>query len=142
MNKVILIGNLTRDPELTETQSGISVCRFSIAVKRAYTNGDGERETDFFNVTAWRGLGDNVAKYCRKGNKIAVSGSIQMRSYEDNQGVKRTAVDVIAQDIEFLTQKSDLECNRDVGHKSTRGANTNRSKPNLEAFDDDWDIPL
>ena len=104
MNKIFLIGNLTRDPELSETQSGISVCRFSIAVNRPYLN-DGERETDFFNVTAWRGTAEAVAKFTKKGNKIAVVGSVQMRTYEGNDGVKRTAVDIIAQDVEFLTAK-------------------------------------
>ncbi len=106
MNKVFLIGNLTRDPELTETSGGVSVCHFAIAVNRNYTSADGERQTDFFNVTAWRGLADTVARYTKKGHKVAVSGSVQIRNYEDNQGVKRTAVDVIAQDIEFLTAKS------------------------------------
>lgn len=64
MNKVILIGNLTRDPELSETNSGIAVCRFGLAVNRQYSSSDGERETDFFQVTAWRGTGENVARYC------------------------------------------------------------------------------
>ena len=89
MNKVILIGNLTRDPELSETNSGIAVCRFGLAVNRQYSSSDGERETDFFQVTAWRGTGENVARYCKKGHKVAVVGSIQMRNYEDREGVKR-----------------------------------------------------
>lgn len=95
MNKVFLIGNLTRDPELTETAGGVSVCHFAIAVNRSYTSSEGERLTDFFNVTAWRGLADTVARYTKKGSKVAVSGSIQIRNYEDNAGNKRTAVDVI-----------------------------------------------
>ena len=93
MNKVFLIGNLTRDPELTETNGGVSVCHFAIAVNRSYTSQDGERQTDFFNVTAWRGLADTVARYVKKGSKVAVSGSIQIRNYEDNQGQRRTAED-------------------------------------------------
>lgn len=106
MNKVILIGNLTRDPEQAQTSGGASVSRFTIAVSRPYTESNGERKTDFFNCTAWRGLADNVNRYCRKGNKVCVSGSIQIRTYEDNQGVKRTAVDIIAQEVEFLTPKA------------------------------------
>lgn len=102
MNKVILTGNLTRDPELSETSNGTSVCKFSIAVNRAYTNVDGERQTDFFNITAWRGLWESVAKYTTKGSKVSVSGSIQIRQYEGNDGVKRNAVDIIAQEVEFL----------------------------------------
>lgn len=105
MNKVFMIGNLTRDPELTETSGGISVCRFSIAVNRSYTGGNGERQTDFFNCVAWRGLADTVAKYMHKGDKVAISGSIELRNYEDSKGVKKTSVDIVVGDIEFLTQK-------------------------------------
>lgn len=141
MNKVFLIGNLTRDPELTETAGGVSVCHFSIAVNRSYTSSDGERQTDFFNVTAWRGLADTVARYTKKGNKVAVSGSIQLRNYEDNQGVRRTAVDIIAQDIEFLTSRT--ASGEDFYETpSAGGAPTEKKKPALQSFDDDGDIPF
>ena len=106
MNRVILIGNLTRDPELTETSSGIAVCRFSIAVSRDYANSDGTRETDFFNITVWRGRAENCGKYLKKGNKVAVIGSLQNRSYEDKDGIKRNVTDVVASDVEFLTPKN------------------------------------
>lgn len=106
MNKVFLIGNLTRDPELSETNSGVSLCRFAIAVNRRFSGGDAERQTDFFNVTAFRGLADNIARFCKKGNKVAVVGSIQIRNYEDNNGQRRTFVDVVADDVEFLTPKT------------------------------------
>ena len=99
MNKVFLIGNLTRDAELTQTQNGVSVCKFSIAVTRNY----GEKETDFFNIVVWRGLAENCSKYLSKGKKVCVIGSLQNRTYEDKNGVKRSATDVIANDIEFLT---------------------------------------
>lgn len=138
MNKVILIGNLTRDPELSETNSGIAVCRFGLAVNRQYSSSDGERETDFFQVTAWRGTGENVARYCKKGHKVAVVGSIQMRNYEDREGVKRTAVDIVAQDVEFLTQKARDEDGRYDEPPQRNGGR----KPQLEAFDDDGDIPF
>lgn len=141
MNKVFLIGNLTRDPELTETSSGVSVCRFSIAVNRAYTSGDGERQTDFFNCTAWRGTAESVAKYCKKGNKVAVSGSVQIRTWKDNDGNKHQGVDVIAQDVEFLTQKERSGDDfYDAPVSSARG--TARKKPALQSFDDDGDIPF
>lgn len=144
MNKVFLIGNLTRDPELTETASGVSVCHFAIAVNRSYTGSDGERQTDFFNVTAWRGLADTVAKYTKKGNKVAVSGSIQIRTYDDNQGVRRTAVDVIAQDVEFLTAKtaSSGDDFYDVPAANAAPSAPARKKPVLQSFDDDGDIPF
>lgn len=89
MNKVFLIGNLTRDPDLTETPNGISVCHFTVAVTRNYTSGESARKTDFFNCVAWRSLGENVARYCVKGSKLAVSGSVELRQYEDNKGNKR-----------------------------------------------------
>lgn len=142
MNKVFLIGNLTRDPELTETSSGVQVCRFSIAVNRNYVT-DGERKTDFFNVTAWRGLGENVARYAKKGNKVAVVGSIELRNYEDSTGAKRTAVDIIAQDVEFLTPKT--ASGTDMGYESDYPAQpqtTAKKKPTLQSFDDDSDIPF
>lgn len=107
MNKVYLIGNLTRDPELSTTNSGVSVCRISIAVSRRFAGADGARETDFFNVTAWRGNADNCAKYLKKGSKVAVSGSIQTRNYEKADGTKGFAVDIVADEVEFLSSRSD-----------------------------------
>ena len=89
MNKAFLVGNLTRDPELTTTPNGISVCRFAIAVQRRFANSDGERDADFINIVAWRGLAENVAKYVKKGKKVCVVGSIQTRSYEAQDGSKR-----------------------------------------------------
>lgn len=136
MNKVFLIGNLTRDPELSETNGGVSVCRFGIAVNRRFSSQDAERQTDFFNVTAWRALGETVARFTKKGNKVAVVGSIQIRNYEDNAGQKRTYVDVIADEVEFLSPKnggSDEEYSAPAAP---------RKKPALEAFDDDSDIPF
>lgn len=97
MNKVILIGNLTRDPDYGETQSGISFCNFSIAVNRPYSDSNGERQTDFFNIKTWRGQADNCAKYLRKGSKVGVVGSLQTRTYEDNDGNKRNS------DTEYVT---------------------------------------
>ena len=144
MNKCIFIGNLTRDPESGSTNSGISYCRFSIAVNRTYSNANGEREADFINIVTWRGLADTVGRYARKGNKVAVSGSIQMRTYEDNQGIKRTAVDVIAQDVEFLTPRSSSNQGDDFYDSPAPAQNSApaRKKPTLQSFDDDGDIPF
>lgn len=135
MQKVFLIGNLTRDPELSETNSGISLCRFSIAVNRNY--GGEDRKTDFFNCIAWRGLGETVARYAKKGNKVAVSGSIELRNYEDSQGVKRTGVDIVAQDVEFLTPKGSSG-----DGFAEAPAPAERKRASLQAFDDDSDIPF
>lgn len=139
MNKVLLIGNLTRDPELTETGGGVSVCRFSIAVNRAYTHGDGERQTDFFNCVAWRGLGETIAKYFTKGKKICVCGSIETRSYEGNDGIRRNATDIVVQDIEFLSPREDPNGARNDTSESSRGGGR---KPRFAEFDDDGDIPF
>jgi len=106
MNKVILVGNLTRDPELAQTSSGISVCKFSVAVNRDYTNANGERDADFINVVTWRNLADNCAKYIVKGSKVAVCGSIQTSSYDDKNGEKRYRTDVVADSVEFISTKS------------------------------------
>ena len=137
MNKVFLIGNLTRDPELSETNSGVPVCRFGIAVNRRFSSQDAERQTDFFNVTAWRALGETVSRYTRKGNKVAVTGSIQMRTVEDASSQKRTYVDIIADDVEFLTPKGGSD-----GRDDDYSAPAPKKKPALEAFDDDSDIPF
>ncbi len=136
MNKVFLIGNLTRDPELSETNSGVSLCRFAIAVNRRFSGGDAERQTDFFNVTAFRGLADNIARFCKKGNKVAVVGSIQIRNYEDNNGQRRTFVDVVADDVEFLTPKNSGASDDDYAPAAPK------KKPALEPFEDDGDIPF
>ena len=109
MNKVILIGRLTKDPKLTTTGSGISVCRFALAVDRKFTNAYGEKEVDFLNIVAWRGLADNCNKYLRKGNKCGVVGSIQTRSYDATDGTKKYLTEIIAEEIEFLSPKTENE---------------------------------
>ena len=140
MNKVFLIGNLTRDPELTETASGVPVCHFAIAVNRNYSSQDGERQTDFFNCTAWRSMAETIARYTKKGKKVAVSGSIQIRNYEDNQGARRTAVDVIVQDCEFLSPRDSGDSFDDAPEMPRQSAP--KRKPTLQAMDDDSDIPF
>ncbi|MBQ7923669.1 MAG: single-stranded DNA-binding protein [Clostridia bacterium] len=140
MNKVFLIGNLTRDPELSETAGGVPVCHFSIAVNRNYSSQDGERQTDFFNCTAWRAMAESIARYTKKGKKVAVVGSIQMRNYEDNQGVKRTAVDIIAQDVEFLSPRENGDSFDEMDEAPRQSAQ--KRKPMLQAMDDDSDIPF
>lgn len=104
MNKVYLIGNLTKDPELRATQTGVSVCNFSIAVNRKFKDAQtGKAETDFFNIVTWRQLADLCGKFLMKGKKVAVVGSIQTCTYEDKAGKKCTAWDIIADEVEFLT---------------------------------------
>jgi len=109
MNKVFLIGNLTRDPELNVVSSGVSVCRFTIAVGRRFASADGTKETDFINIVAWRGLADNCGKFLKKGNKVAICGNLQTRSYENKEGVKVNVFEIVADEVEFLTSKAEAE---------------------------------
>ena len=104
MNKVFLIGNLTRDPELRTTSNGIAVCTFTLAVSRRFKNANGANDTDFLNVVVWRAQADSCAKYLKKGSKAAVSGSIQTRSYEV-EGQKRYATDIVADEVQFLSTR-------------------------------------
>lgn len=106
MNKIILIGNLTRDPETGATQSDVGFTRFTIAVNRPYTNSQGERLADYFDIIAWRQLGERCAKYLFKGSKVGINGSVQRRQYEDRDGIKRTSFDVVADEVEFLTPRA------------------------------------
>ncbi len=101
MNKVFLIGNLTRDPEMRTTPNGYNVCSFGLAVNRR-RKVEGQPDVDFFNVTAWRQLGEICARYLQKGRKVCVVGSIQIRTYDAQDGTKRTVVDVEADDVEFM----------------------------------------
>ena len=137
MNKVFLIGNLTRDPELSETPAGVSVCRIGLAVNRDFKNGNGERVTDFFNLTVWRERADLCARYLKKGNKIAVMGSLQNRTYDDKDGVKRTVTDVVVDNVEFLTPKNDSG----DGYQEETVA-VKKQRPQLEALDDDNMLPF
>lgn len=114
MNKIILIGNLTRDPELRNVAGGVSVCDFTIAVNdrrsRNQQNGGQQQETaQFFRVTAWRQLGENCAKYLAKGRKVFVSGPLSARTYQANDGTTRVSLEVTAEDVEFLTSRAESE---------------------------------
>lgn len=101
MNKAMLIGNLTRDPEVRTFDSTKAVCNFTIAVNRR-RKVEGQPDADFFNIQAWGKLGENCAKYLAKGRKCAVTGQVQIRTYSASDGTKRTAVDIVADDVEFL----------------------------------------
>ena len=102
-NKVILIGNMTADPELKQTTGGISVCSFSIAVNRRFTKGEqGQQNVDFINIVTWRQSAEFVSRYFKKGNPILVCGQLQTRNWTDNQGVKRYVTEVVADEVSFV----------------------------------------
>ena len=108
MNKVILIGRLTRDPELRTISNGTATTSFSLAVNRNFTNQNGEREADFINCVAWRRQAENIAKYCVKGTQVAVEGRIQTRSYDAQDGTKRYVTEVVADNVTFLSPKGSV----------------------------------
>lgn len=105
MNKVFLIGRLTRDPELRYTGNNTAVASFSIAVNRNFTNQSGEREADFINIVVWRKQAENVKNYLTQGSQVAIDGRIQTRSYDDQDGKKRYVTEVVADNVEFLGSK-------------------------------------
>ncbi len=105
MNKVIIIGRLTKNPEMRTTTTGTATTSFTVAVSRTYTNQNGERETDFINCVAWRKQAENIAKYCSKGSQVAVEGRMQTRSYDAQDGTKKYVTEVIADNVTFLGSK-------------------------------------
>ena len=101
MNKIILIGNLTKDPELKELPTGTTICHFGLAVKRDFS----EDATDFFNIVVWQAQAKVCSEYLKKGNKVAIVGALQNRTYEDRDGNKRTTTEIVAREVEFLSPK-------------------------------------
>ena len=134
LNKVILIGNITHDLEIKQTPSGVSVCSFSIAVNRKYSK-DGEQKTDFINIVAWRNTADFIARYFKRGNAICICGSIQTRSWTDNNGNKRYATEVIADEASFVESKKESSSD-DLGYTPTMPA------PQFEEVSGDDDLPF
>lgn len=111
MNKIVLIGNLTHDPETRSTPNGVTVCTFTIAVNRRFASQGGDKQTDFFRINAWRQLGDVCSRYLAKGRKVAVIGELQARTYEAKDGTTRLSLDVSADEVEFLTPRGQDEGN-------------------------------
>ena len=107
LNKIILIGRLTRDPEAKSTASGNSVTTFTLAVERSFTSQQGEKEVDFIPVVTWRKLAETCARFLSKGRLVAVSGRLQVRTYDDSNGQKRYISEVVADEVQFLERKQD-----------------------------------
>ncbi len=110
MNKLFIVGNLTRDPDLRTTSTGVSVCSFTVAVNRRRSSSNtnsNQPDVDFFRVSAWRQLGENCSKYLAKGRKVAVVGSVSVSTYQANDGTTRATLEVNADDVEFLTPKGE-----------------------------------
>ena len=119
MQRITLIGNLTRDPETRATPNGVTVCSFTVAVSRKYAPEGKDKITDYFRVNVWRQLGDICARYLSKGKKVAVSGELQARTYQANDGTTRLSLDVQADEIEFLSPKGSGETTKAEESKDT-----------------------
>ena len=150
LNKVVLAGRITADPELKQTPSGVSVLSFSIAVNRSYvskSSEQGERQADFINVVAWRQTAEFIAKYFKKGSAICVSGSIQTRSWNDNNGNKRYATEVVADEAMFVESRSNDTTGAQSYSTDAYGAAPSYSSnagvaPNFEDHNTDDDLPF
>lgn len=137
LNRVILIGRLTKDPELRYTTGGIAVANFSIAVERPFVGQNGEREVDFIDIVVWRKLAENCANHLGKGRLVAIEGRLQARSYEDNNGVRRKAVEVVADSVRFLDWPKD-----GTGNNNQMSDNGSRDFDYNGNFGDDIDVPF
>lgn len=146
INKLTAIGNLTRDPELRTTQSGLSVCSFTIAVNRRRQQQDGQPEADFFRVSAWRQLGENCAKYLAKGRKVCVVGPVSVSTYTGQDGTTRASLEVTAEDVEFLTSRAEAASSGGgdvVDYVPKSGANASKPIPRgAQYVDPDGELPF
>ena len=144
MNKIMLIGRLTKDPELRYTQSGTAVASFTLAVDRRFSNQNGERETDFINCVAWNKSAEFVANYFHKGKQMALEGRLQVRSYDGNDGQRRWVTEVVAEQIEFVGSKSDNaggNNRQDYQNNNNASAGSNLGLGEEIVFDD-TDLPF
>ena len=136
LNKITLGGRLTADPELRQTPSGVMVTSVGLAVNRRHQS-DGEQQTDFFNLVAWRGMAEFITRYFRKGSSICVVGSVQVRNYTDNQGNKRTSVDVVVDEAYFVDSKNETT----VAEPAEEYTPTPSTEQRFETVDDE-DLPF
>ncbi|MBQ3017120.1 MAG: single-stranded DNA-binding protein [Clostridia bacterium] len=147
-NKVILIGNMTADPELKQTAAGISVCSFSIAVNRRFAKPEqGQQNVDFINIVTWRQSAEFVSRYFKKGNPILVCGQLQTRTWTDNQGQKRYATEVVADEVSFVTSAAQGAAAPAAGAQGytpdAYGAPTySTGSANFEELPSDGDLPF
>lgn len=144
-NKVIIGGRLTATPELKQTPSGVSVCTFTLAVNRKYQS-DGQQQADFINCQAWRGTAEFISKYFKKGSSICIVGSVQTRSWQDQQGNKRYATEIVADEAMFVDSKGEDTHSAQNGAQSQNsgayGYNPYTSAPNFEEVKSDDDLPF
>ena len=139
MNKIVLVGRLTRDPELTTTSGGINLCRFNVACKSKQRDEDGEQKVDFFVCVAWREKAELVCKYCKKGSLLQISGSMGSRNYEKQDGSKQTIWELNVEDVEFLLGNTDGE---EKEKRKTQKPTTKIEQQELTELENDEDLPF
>lgn len=145
LNKVVLAGRLTNDPELKQTASGVSVMSFTIAVNRRYASkndqGESQNQADFISVVAWRNTAEFIAKYFRKGSAICITGSIQTRNWQDQQGQRRYTTEVVADEAMFVDSRSESAAT-DAYVQTPSYVSPNAVAPNFEEHNTDDDLPF
>lgn len=141
INRVILVGRLTKDPEYRQTPSGVSVATFTLAVNRSFTNSQGEREADFINVVVFRKQAENVNKYLSKGSLAGVDGRIQSRNYENNEGRRVFVTEVVADSVQFMDSKGSNQQNNQPQQQGEASTNNNPFSNNNADIDTD-DLPF
>lgn len=137
LNQAVLIGRLTKDPELRYTPSGVAVAQFTLAVDRPFTNQEGEREADFIPIVVWKAVAENVANYVKKGHQVAVTGRIQVRNYENNEGRRVYVTEVVGQYVQFLTNTSNGTSQTGDRQNSTNNKGTNSAGDGWNISDED-----
>jgi single-strand DNA-binding protein len=142
LNCVTLMGRLVADPELRTTGTGKSVATFRIAVDRTYQKAGEQRQADFITIVAWENTANFVCRYFAKGSMIAVQGSIQTRQYEDNNGAKRTAFEVLAREVSFCGSKAETGTTAPVAAPAAAPAYQNAAPSDFEEITDDEDLPF
>lgn len=141
-NKVILIGNMTADPELKQTPNGVAVTSFSIAVERRFQNSDGQRDVDFINIVCWRQNAEFVTKYFGKGKPILICGTLQTRSWIDNNGQKRYTTEVVADEVSFVGRKDDSGSQSTYRTAAAPSYSTPKSEGSFEEISADDELPF
>ena len=142
INRVILVGRLTKDPEYRQTPSGVSVATFTLAVNRSFTNSQGEREADFINVVVFRKQAENVNNYLSKGSLAGVDGRIQSRNYENNEGRRVFVTEVVADNVQFLEPKNNNQQNSQPQQQRGQAPTGNNPFANNNVNDDIEDLPF
>ncbi len=137
LNRIVLIGRLTRDPELRSTQTGRAVCTFSLAVDRGWQSADGTRETDFINIVVWGKPAETSAQYLSKGKMAAVDGRLQIRNYEAKDGSKRQAAEVVADNVRFLSPREGSALGGGNGSGYSAGYGDDQFNDNMPMTSDD-----